>query len=860
MVISPFASILADVEMESSGGVSSILCGPVGVLIVDREGLVLDAEGDGLERLGVRSEDAGRSAFELWSHLPPLRQGIERALAGEPSAVEMETQGRTLCLRCEPRRRHGQAVGAMLVALDITDGRAEECKRKRELTRLFRQVPGFVWVCDRDLRITFVVGRPAPGLPRGEVVGRTVYEIMGTRDVEHPVIAHHLAALAGAGTAFRHWHSQRWFEVLIDPVRDADGRIDHCIGVAVDVTDRKLAEERLSRSEMRLQEGQRLAHFGSWEWDISRNKVIWSDELYRIYGFSKDRFTPSYESFLEHVHPDDLELVKSALFDALRAARPFHYDHRIVRPDGDVRMLATAGEVVTDERGKPTHLRGTCFDATEHWNVRSKLERAVSLLKATLEASADGLLVVDRAGKVAAHNQRFGELWRIPPELAERGDDQELIDFVLDQLEDPEGFLARVQQLYKQPDAESFDVLRFRDGRVYERLSRPQRVGDDVVGRVWSFRDATERERLLRRALFLGDVSRLFVSLDAESALDGLARLSVPFLGDACAVDLLGEDGPRRLVTVSRDPTLPPLELLHPFPAHPLIYTSENQISHLTAPLQVCGRTVGGLTFSAPSGRTYSRADLDLVVRLARRAALAMENEGLYRAAQDALHTREEFLAVAAHEIRGPITAIMLAVQSLRAGLVDATARSRMSGVIEREARRLARLVDELLDLGKLRAGQLHFQLEEVDLAEVVREVTGRLSTEVARSGSSLTIHSERVVGTWDRLRVDQVVTNLVTNAVKFGLGKPIEITVAAEAGWARLAVHDGGIGIAPDMRQRIFQPFERAVPMRQYGGLGVGLYIVRTIVDGLGGRVRIEGGPGEGSIFTVEIPQARRT
>jgi PAS domain S-box-containing protein len=744
----------------------------------------------------------------------------------------------------------------MLVAVDLTDGRGEERRRNRELAVLFRQVPGFVWVCDLELRITFVVGRPAPGLPSTDVVGRTAYEIMGTRDVAHPVIAHHLAALAGARTAFRYQHAQRWYEALIDPLRDADGRTSGCVGVAVDVTEHQLAEEHLSRSEARLQEGQRLAHFGSWEWDIASNQVTWSDELYRIYGFSRDQFTPTYQSFLEHVHPDDLELTKTALFDALRAARPFRYDHRIVRPDGDLRMLATAGEVVTDGRGKPTHMRGTCLDATEHWYVRSKLERTVSLLKATLEASADGLLVVDRAGKVAAYNQRFRELWRIPPELAERRDDQQLIHFVLDQLEDPEGFLARVQQLYTQPDAESFDALRFRDGRVFERLSRPQRVGDDVVGRVWSFRDVTEREQLLRGALFLADVSRLFVSLDVESALDGLARLSVPFLGDVCAVDLLGEGGPRRLVTVSRDPRLPSLELLHPFPAHPVIYTSENQIPHLTAPLLVRGRTVGALTFSASPGRKYSQADLDLVVDLAHRAALAMENEGLYHAAKDALRTREEFLAIAAHEIRGPITAILLAVQSLGAGLVDAAARARMSGVIEREARRLARLVDELLDLGKLRAGQLHFQLEEVDLADVVREATGRLSTEVARSGSSLNIRSESVVGTWDRLRVDQVVTNLLTNAIKFGLGKPIEITVTAEGGWARLAVRDRGIGIAPEMRQRIYQPFERAVPMRQYGGLGVGLYIVRTIVDGLGGRVSIEGGPGEGSTFVVEIPQ----
>jgi two-component system, cell cycle sensor histidine kinase and response regulator CckA len=149
---------------------------------------------------------------------------------------------------------------------------------------------------------------------------------------------------------------------------------------------------------------------------------------------------------------------------------------------------------------------------TQHERAERERERSVSLLTATLEATADGILVVDRNGRIVGSNRKFRELWRISDELMETGDDSLVMQSVLDQIVDPEAFVAKVRELYDSPESQSFDTVEFHDGRLFERLSMPQRVGGESVGRVWSFRDVTDRSRLeheLRHAQKMEAVGRL---------------------------------------------------------------------------------------------------------------------------------------------------------------------------------------------------------------------------------------------------------------------------------------------------------------------------------------------------------------
>jgi signal transduction histidine kinase len=172
-----------------------------------------------------------------------------------------------------------------------------------------------------------------------------------------------------------------------------------------------------------------------------------------------------------------------------------------------------------------------------------------------------------------------------------------------------------------------------------------------------------------------------------------------------------------------------------------------------------------------------------------------------------------------------------------------------------KQVQRLARLVNELLDVTRIASGQFELTPQQADLGTVVRDVAARFEEDLRQAACPLELIVESAVGSWDPLRLDQVLTNLLHNAIKYGPGKPIRIAVAADEGGARLEVTDHGIGIESQDVARIFGRFERAVSWRSYGGLGLGLFIVDQIVKAHGGTIEVESKIGAGSTFRVRLP-----
>lgn len=415
-----------------------------------------------------------------------------------------------------------------------------------------------------------------------------------------------------------------------------------------------------------------------------------------------------------------------------------------------------------------------------------------------------------------------------------------------------------------------------------------------------------EQRRTQRTLALLADASAVLGrSLDIPTIVESLAGLVAPAVGDGCMVDLYEEGGaslrriavcyPRhrqeearyRDVHYARDAgstspvqrvlrtgrserfsRLPrgELEKLATAPESLSLPRDARARAMMLVPLAHRDRVLGILTVFTRE-RPLEDTDQALVQELGRRAGSAVENARLYHEAQEAIRVRDEFLSIASHELNTPLTPLMMNLQRLQRTVSTGAGAQvmadeqlvRVVDVAQRQTKRLARLVNELLDISRIRLGRLELNPEEVDLGNVVRDVVERLGDEPAWMDSGPPkVHVEGpVMGQWDRSRLEQVVANLLTNAARFGQGKPVVVTVSAHNGEAWLEVRDRGIGIAPEASQRIFERFERAAS-RNFGGLGLGLYIVRQIVEAHGGSIGVESALGVGSTFTVKLPRRR--
>lgn len=243
--------------------------------------------------------------------------------------------------------------------------------------------------------------------------------------------------------------------------------------------------------------------------------------------------------------------------------------------------------------------------------------------------------------------------------------------------------------------------------------------------------------------------------------------------------------------------------------------------------------------------------------------AVAEERERLLDERRQAVAARDQFLAIAAHELRTPIATLALLVDHLMAtmppasvGAAGGAGTSQQLSMLKRQVDRLTSLVTQMLDVSRITRGSLELVVSPVDLRDIVHEVAERFEIECTRRQVALTVDAPAPVpGTWDANRIDQVVTNIISNALKYGAGHPVEILLRADGPRAVLVVRDHGIGIPDDEQATVFAPFARAAGARHHAGLGLGLWIASQIVQASGGSIAVQSRLGEGSTFTVELP-----
>ncbi len=503
-------------------------------------------------------------------------------------------------------------------------------------------------------------------------------------------------------------------------------------------------------------------------------------------------------------HPDDLD----ASQDFIRRTREGEFanytmEKRYIRKDATVVWINLTVSIVRSDNGEPMYLVGFIQDITERRSAQAAASRSLSLLQATLESTADGLLVVDLEGRIISYNQRVAEMWGIPPELFASGDDARAIAVAVEKLSHPEEFLAKVQELYEQPELASYDVLELKDGRVFERYSQPQRIDGSSVGRVWSFRDVTARRRAEeqshalvveqaaraeaenseKRAALLAEASRVLSgSFDYQTTLAALVRLTVPAMADYCALDIVDGDNFTRVGEAHVDKSKTNLvNEMSSFPSsvltkyHPMmrvlatghpvlevqvtpeliqasfVHEAQRQTVRALAPLSyICvpllgsgkGKPLGVLTLAtASSGRRYDMADLAMAADLSRRAALVVEHARLFHEAEQATRARDEILAVVAHDLRNPLNTVMMAAGlMLETSSPERPAERRQVEIVRRAADRMNRMIQDLLDVKRMESGRLGLEAKPETVAGLVGDTMEMLRP--LAEGSSIRLES----------------------------------------------------------------------------------------------------------------------
>jgi signal transduction histidine kinase len=440
---------------------------------------------------------------------------------------------------------------------------------------------------------------------------------------------------------------------------------------------------------------------------------------------------------------------------------------------------------------------------------------------------------------------------------------------------------------------------------LYGSLHAAKERAEEAHRRELAAREGAEAAR--ERAAFLADANvSLAASLDYDEILGRLADLLVPRVADWCAVDVVDPDGTvRRVAVANADPAKaelsqattvypPDPEGRHPrtevirtgrprlieqvtdeglasiaaHAEHLRVMRALGYTSAMIVPLRARGRTLGAITCAttAASGHRYGEVDLALVEGVATRAAQALDNARLYREAetaraeaQAASRAKDEFLSVVSHELRTPLASSLGWLRVLRAGRSDVAPRA--LDTMERSLQAQAKLIEDLLDVSRVVTGRLRVELRPVEIARIVDAAADVVRPQADAKGVRLDVAADPRAGTvaGDPDRLQQVVWNLLTNAIKFTpTGGRVALRLAPAEGRAEIVVVDTGRGIAPEFLPLVFERFRQAAPVadREERGLGIGLAITRHLVELHAGTITVASeGAGRGATFTVTLP-----
>src|ERR1700731_1221040 len=663
--------------------------------------------------------------------------------------------------------------------------------------------------------------------------------------------------------------SERWSSLPGDTKRDASGRPYKLFGTIQDITDRKCREEafqeisrKLQESKARLEEAQRIANVGHYSWNLIENQVTWSDEVYRIYGLDPRQGAIDLEKVVEMIHPADRELVSRAADDALQSGTPADIEHRLVRPNGEIRTIHSVGTVKRDASGRGYEMFGTAQDITERKRAEKALQQSQFYLTEGQRLGHMGSWAFNDSGHY--WSEELYRIYGLDPKNGAPTVEQYLA------LIHPQDRASMAETIKRMEEEHcGFDQI--------ERIVRPdgqlryvRAVAVPVIeqglfkGFIGTTMDVTEQElltrELRREQAYLAEAQSLthigswatnfytkqmFHLSDETFRLHGFDPRNGPIPLERFFDPIHPED--RVAVTATLD---------HAIHARRDYDIREFRVCHPDGTLRFL-RTIGHHNPSQEIGE-YVGITMDITER--KRAE--KEREKLRQLEADLAHINRvnmmgELAAALAHEIRQPIAASITSANACLRWLArdppDLERARAAAARIEQDGNRAADVINHLRSFYKKGTPS---ERGIVDLNDIIREMTALLRKEAVRH--SIKIHSElhedmpNVLA--DRVQLQQVFMNLMLNAIEAMKDTGGKLTISSRLtpeGQLIVSISDTGVGLPAENTERIFDAFHTTKPQ----GTGMGLAITRSIVESYGGRIWAIANQGAGATFHFSLP-----
>ncbi len=796
------------------------------------------------------------------------------------------------------------------VCMDITERKQIEqelYRREQEFKALAENAPDIIARMDSEGRYQYVnqAIEQVTGISQNAFIGKTFSELgfPDEIDVLWKKSVREVLTTAQEGIVEGYLPTpkgRRYYQSRLVPEQALDGSVDHAICISRDITDLKQTQEALRETNQTLKALIQACPLAVMVLDATGKVRMWNRGAERILGWSEAEAIGRQFLGIPAEKREELQ----GNIDTTLAGNPLMgLETRRQTKAGKPIDVAIWTAPLQDAKGNVSYL-SILADISDRKQAEEALRESEERFRTLVNSMDDIVFTLDRQGRHTAIFGRWLERTGVEPE--------HFLSKTAADLFGPEASALHNNANQKALAGESVVYewsFNTPEGTQYCQTSLSPLCDPQgrVTGIVGVGRDITERQQAEQRQYFLAEVSSVLASsLDYPTTLKSFANLVVPTIADYCIIYMVEEGGKiSGLAMAHVDPAKEgllreieqyyPLDLTHNdgivqvvSSGKPTLITELTEEMRVAAardeehlrlmqelgcksstivPLVARGRTLGAISFAgAESGRLYKAEDLMLAEELARRAGFAIDNARLYRESQEANRMKDEFLAIVSHELRTPLNAMLGWAQLLRTRKFDQATTDRALETIERNARAQTQLIEDLLDVSRILRGKVALSLEPVDLSRAINAAIDSLRPSAQAKQIQLIPNISKSVGvvSGDINRIQQVVWNLLSNAIKFTPSEGrVEVRLKRSRNFAIFEVADTGMGIAPDFLPFVFERFRQAdsTTTRSYGGLGLGLAIVRHLLEMHGGSIRAYSeGEGKGATFTVNLPLLQRT